>query len=126
MIYFFFDAVCILSGILLGTTMLSNQKSIGESITSLSKKIVPYQFTLGSLALILGIFLLIARPGCAIHDVVGMLAGLTLLGSKLNDVPVVGNVLTDASNWLSNYKDMIGIAAIVIGILGLLNIHILC
>jgi len=126
MIYFFFDVACILSGVLLGTNLLSKQKSIGPSVTSVTKSLNTYQYTLGSLALILGTFLLILRPGCAIHDIAGMLAGITLLGTKLNDVPVVGNLLSDLGNWLNTYRDYIGIAAIVIGILGLLNIHILC
>ncbi len=126
MIYFFFDVACILSGVLLGTNLLSKQKSIGNSVASVTKSLTPYQFTLGSLTLILGTFLLIFRSGCAIHDIVGMAAGITLLGAKLNDVPVIGNVLSDVSNWLDTYRDYIGIAAIIIGILGLLNIHILC
>jgi len=117
-----FEIACILSGILLGINLLSNQKSIGEAATSLSKNLTGYQFTLGSLALILGAFLLIFRPGGILLDVVGMVAGVTLLGSKLNDVPVVGNVLSDASNRLNTYRDYIGIAAIVLGILGLFNI----
>lgn len=117
-----FEVSCILSGLLLGINLLSSQKSIGESVTSLSKNLAGYQFTLGSLALILGIFLLIFRPGGVLLDIVGMVAGITLLGSKLNDVPVIGNVLSDVSNGLNTYRDYIGIAAIVMGILGLLNI----
>jgi len=122
MIILIFEISCILSGILLGINLLSNQKSIGESVTSLSKNLTGYQFTLGSLALILGTFLLIFRQGGVLLDVVGMVAGITLLGSKLNDVPVIGNVLSDGSNWLNTYRDYIGIAAIVMGILGLLNV----
>lgn len=125
MIYFFFDVACILTGLLLGTNLLSKQKSIGESVTSITKKMIAYQFTLGALVLILGILLLF-KPGCAIHDIVGILAGITLLGTKLDDVPVISNFLSQAGNWLNTYRDYIGIAAIVIGILGLLNIHILC
>jgi len=126
MIYFFFDIACILSGIILGTNLLSKQKSIGSSVTSLSYRITAYQATLGSIALILGSLLLILKPGCAIHDVVGIVAGITLLGNKLNEVPVVGDQLAQAGNWLNTYRDYIGIAAIVIGIFGLFNIHILC
>lgn len=126
MIYHIFDFANILGGILLGTAMLSSQKSIGDAVAKVSNTLAEYKSIIGGIALVLGTFLLVLRPGCAIHDIIGMLAGITLLGAKLNDVPGAGPYLVKVADWFEPHQNYLGIAAIVAGVLGLLNIHILC
>jgi hypothetical protein len=64
------------------------------------------------------------QPGFIVHDIVGILAGLLLLSDSLQKVAGIGDQLTSAAKALLPFEAFIGIAALVVGVLGLLNIRI--
>ena len=52
--------------------------------------------------------------------IVLIICGLVLIGTAGNSVPVIGKYLVKAGSWLSPFALIIGIVAIVIGIIELL------
>lgn len=120
-----FDLSNIASGIILATSILVNLKGVGEDISKLSAKLSGFKVVFGSLSLILGVIYLF-RPGCAVFEIVGIMAGLVLLSDLLKNVPAIGEFLTTTSHKLAPFSTGIGIAAIVVGVMGLLNIYFLC
>jgi cadmium resistance protein CadD (predicted permease) len=120
-----FDLANIAAGIILAASTLMKIQSISDSIVKLSNWLRGFKVTIGAVALILGIIYLL-RPGCALYDLTGILAGLVLLTDTLINVPGVGESLTKLSRTLLPFTTTIGIAALIVGILGLLDLNVLC
>jgi hypothetical protein len=113
-----FDLANICAGLVLGISVLK-RLNVG-AISSAAVFFRLYRWIIGAVCLILGIYFLL-KPGYIIHDVVGILAGLLMLGDRLLAIPAVGGFLKNASKALLPYEAIIGIAALIVGILGLLN-----
>ncbi len=124
--YTLFDIANICAGLILGVSVWANISNIGESLEGFAKILGPFRSIIGTICATIGVFLLILHPGCGTHDIVGILAGLTLVGEELTRVPSIGDNLVKFSKILVPFETVIGIAALSVGILGLLNIHFLC
>jgi len=125
MIYHIFDIANIFGGILLAIHILGSWDAASELFHKIANWVYPYAFIIGLTCFLFGIVLLL-RPGCAIHDLVGILVGTLLIGSKFKEVPVAGDILFKISENLRAVENYVGLAGILVGILGLLNIHLLC
>ncbi len=80
---------------------------------------------IGFTSLILGLIFLF-RQGCAIYDLTGILAGLVLLTDTLINIPGIGESLAKLSRSLLPFTTAIGVASLIVGILGLLDLNFLC
>ncbi|GAL86371.1 hypothetical protein MYP_3600 [Sporocytophaga myxococcoides] len=100
-------------------------KSIAESILKLSNWLTGFKVIIGFVCLILGLIFLF-RPGCSLYDLTGILAGLVLLTDTLTGIPGIGESLTKLSRSLLPFTTVIGVASLVVGILGLLDLNFLC
>ena len=124
MIYTIFDIANIAGGILLASNTLRNIEGLGEPVSKAAHWLMQFKNPIAWVAFVGGIFFLVAKPGFAIHDIVGILAGLILLEDNIKVIPAVGDTLAVWSEKTADFQSPIGIAALVVGILGLLNIHI--
>lgn len=120
-----FEIAMICAGLLLGVEVLDKWDGKNSFFTKIAGHLTPFQVGIGAICTIAG-FIYLMRPYCAIHDIVGILAGLILLSGTLEKVPAIGIYLQKASTALVSFKAIIGIIALVIGTLSLFNISILC
>ncbi len=120
-----FDLSNIAAGIILATSTLMKVKSIADSILKLSKWLTGFKVIIGFTCLILGLIFLF-RPGCSLYDFTGILAGLVLLTDTLISIPGIGEPLTKLSRSLLPFTTAIGVASLIVGILGLLDLNFLC
>tara|TARA_R110002020_G_scaffold215309_16_gene422469 strand:+ start:42 stop:416 length:375 start_codon:yes stop_codon:yes gene_type:complete len=120
-----FDIANICAGILLGITVLDRWDGSSQIFTKAANFLNPFSAIIGGISLILGLIFLF-RPFCSLHDITGIVAGLTLLSGSLEKIPAIGDLLEKASGALNPFRAIIGICALVVGILGLFNIFILC
>tara|TARA_Y100000815_G_C13148046_1_gene426920 strand:+ start:251 stop:700 length:450 start_codon:yes stop_codon:yes gene_type:complete len=120
-----FDISNICAGILLGISVLDRWDGSSQIFTKAAGILAPFRTIIGCISLILGI-IYIFRPFCTLYDLIGILAGLTLLSGSLEKVPSIGDFLEKISNGLTPFKAAIGIAALVVGLLGLFNVAVLC
>lgn len=124
MLYHIFD----ISNIALGGMLLLQYKGDEMKVHPIIKQVFDFlegfRNIWGYLAFGLGVYFLIFRSGCAVHDIAGILVGLMTLRSE----GLLGHIsfLDSISEKLEPYAYPIGIAALIVGTLGLLNIHILC
>jgi hypothetical protein len=120
-----FDLFNIAAGIILATSTLMKVKSIADGILKISNWLTGFKVIIGFVCLILGSIFLF-RPGCSLYDLTGILAGLVLLTDTLINIPGIGESLTRLSRSLLPFTTAIGVAALIVGILGLLDLNFLC
>jgi len=119
-----FDLSNIAAGLILGISILKTIEGIGEKLQEVTTWLLDFKHVFGIISLVMGLAFLL-KPGYALHDIVGILAGLLLLSEKLERVPTIGEHLAKAAKALIPIEAAVGIAAIVVGFLGLLNIPFL-
>lgn len=116
-----FDISNILAGLILGASVLTG---FGLKISGgFGVFLKTYRWVFGVISLVFGIIFLF-QPGYIVHDIVGILAGLLLLSDSLQKVAGIGDQLTSAAKALLPFEAFVGIAALVVGTFGLLNIGI--
>lgn len=125
MINFVFEISCICAGILLAITTLDRLDGKSDFFNTIAAKLLPYNTIIGILTLGLGILYLI-KVQCIIFAVIGICCGLLLIPHELVKIPVVGDILQRSSKGLLPFKVIIGDIALILGVLGLLNINPLC
>lgn len=125
MFYHIFDIANILGGILLAIHILGSWDTASELFHKIANWVSQYAFIIGLICFLFGIVLLI-RPGCAVHDIVGILVGTLLIGHNFKELPIAGDILFSVSEKIRAVESYVGLAGILVGILGLLNIHLLC
>lgn len=117
-----FDLAKIGGGILLAQSVLMKYDAIDETVDKVAKWLIGFKSIIGGAALFFGTVYTFFYSGCFLMDVTGILVGLLLLGVSLREIPAIGGQLTTASNSLKAFSIPIGIAALVSGVLGLLNV----
>ena len=115
-----FSCVMIGAGLILGVSVFGKLQRVGDTLEDASTWLNRYRATLGLACLVLG-GLLLFRHGHFLAEVIGILAGLLLLGGRLTEVPGVGDELHQLSRRLIPSEAIIGVAAVVIGLLGILS-----
>ena len=123
MIHNIFSILIIAAGILLASNTLKSINGIGEHTQKLAQWLLQFKNPIAWAAFVGGIIYLVAHPSCMIYDVVGIFAGLILLEDDTKKIPAVGDTLAVWSEKAAEYQTPAGIAAIAVGVLGLLNIN---
>ncbi|MEZ4792106.1 MAG: hypothetical protein R2783_01095 [Gelidibacter sp.] len=120
-----FEIACICAGILLAITTLDRLDGKSNFFNNIAAKLKPFNAVIGLATLVIGVLYLL-RIECIIFGSVGIAAGLLLLPQQLTKIPGIGNSLLKVSNWLLPYRVIVGDIALIIGILGLLNMNPFC
>jgi hypothetical protein len=125
MINFIFEIACICAGILLAITTLERLDGKSNFFNAIADQLKPFNTIIGALTLGIGVLYLI-KVQCIAFAIIGILCGLLLIPQHLIKIPVIGNSLHKSSKSLVPFKVIIGDVALILGILGLLNINPLC
>lgn len=125
MINLIFEIACICAGILLAITTLDRLDGESNFFNNIAAKLKPFNSVIGILTFGIGILYLI-KIQCIIFAIIGILCGLLLIPHQLVKIPLVGDFLSKSSKSLMPFKVIIGDIALILGILGLLNINPLC
>ncbi len=120
-----YELALICAGILLGLSALEKWDGSTQIFTKLAGGLRPFAAVIGGICLILGIWYLI-KPFCFFRDLISILAGLSLLGGSLENQPALNQFFNKASSFLNPYRVIIGITALILGLLGLFNIGFIC
>lgn len=117
-----FNLATIAAGVLLSIGFLRDLQGIGWRLQKLAFWLDEYRQYIGWVCLGFGAFFLLFEPGHEARDLVGGCAGLLLLRTKLLLLPGIGRYLQRAADKLISLDVALGIAAIVVGFLGLLQV----
>ena len=120
-----FELALICAGILLGITTLDKWDGSTQIFTKAANALKPFAAVIGGVCLLIGIWFLL-RPFCTFRDIIGILAGLSLLGGSFENSKSLQDFFNKSASFLNPYKVIIGIIALLLGILGLLNIGFIC
>ncbi len=107
----------ICGGILLGLATLDKWDGESNFFNKIAGALVPFQSIIGG-ALI--VFAILYFRGSILYNTLSILGGVLLLTHAFGKVPALEDTLRKLSDKLMPFKAIIGIALLVIGILGLL------
>ncbi|HIH72270.1 MAG: hypothetical protein PWP49_1341 [Thermococcaceae archaeon] len=108
------EIVNIIAGLVLAMGILPSIPAIGKDLHKLAVWIGRFQTIIGIIAVILGILHL------GLQGIVAIVAGLVLMTGILPSIPAIGKDLEKLAKWLGGFQTLIGIIAIIVGIMGLL------
>ena len=108
--------VIILAGLILAIGILPAIPALGKYLEKLSKWLGRFQTIIGIIAIILA---LIWWEDLR-QSVVALIAGLILITGILPSIPALGKHLEKLAKWLGGFQTIIGVIAIIVGIIGLL------
>ncbi len=107
--------IAILAGLVLLSGAFHNIPGIGPALERASSWLAPFGVVIGVVAIVLGVLELFTLEG-----IVLILAGLVLAVSALRTIPSVGPSLGRLGNALSEFRYIIGVIVLAIGIVDLL------
>ena len=107
------EVMNIVAGLVLAAGIVTSLPVVGSSIGKVAKWLGGFQTVIGIIAIIVGIFYF------GLQGIVAIIAGLILALGILPSIPAVGKSLEKLAKWLGRFQTIIGIIAIIIGILGL-------
>lgn len=125
MISLIFEVACTCAGILLAIAHLDQLDGESTFFVKIANKLRPFNAIIGFATLIIGVLYLF-KAGCLIFGIIGILCGLLLLPQQLSKIPGIGDSLFKFSNSLQSYKAIVGDIALILGVLGLLNMNPFC
>lgn len=109
----------IAGGILLAMSTLDKWDGDKDYFKKIGSYLTPYNTIIGGALLAVGIIYFGSRG--IIHSSISIAAGLLLLVNVLGKVPAIGEILTKASKALAPFQVGIGLASLVVGVLGLIS-----
>lgn len=118
MLGFLFNIANIAGGILLGLTLLDKWDGDKDYFNKAASYLSPFQTVIGSILMVFSIIYLIRGGGFLFH-IVSFIGGFLLLTHVISKSPSLKDSLLKFSDMFMPFKAGIGIALIVIGILGL-------
>jgi hypothetical protein len=98
----------ILAGLLLIREALRQSPTMSRIVAALD----PFDVVIGVILLVVGILSILSLKGILL-----ILAGLVLSARVLSYVPAVGPALTQAGNYLTQFRVIIGIIVLVVGLI---------
>ena len=113
-----FNIANIAGGILLGLTLLDKWDGDKDYFNKAAKFLSPFQTVIGAVLIVFSIIFMFSG-GVFLFHVVSFLGGFLLLTHVISKSPSLQDSLLKLSSKLMPFKAGIGIALIVIGILGL-------
>ena len=106
----------ILGGLLLGLTTLEKWDGESNFFNKIADGLAPFQTVIGGVLVVLAI---ITFRGNVLFSITRILGGLLLLTHMFGQVPALETTLRQLSDKLMPFKAIIGIALLVMGVLGL-------
>ncbi len=116
MIGILFTVAKISGGLLLGLATLDKWDGESNFFNKIASKLAPFQTLIGGALVVLA---LMTFRSSIIYNVLSILGGLLLLTHVFGKIPALETTLRSISEKLMPFKAIIGIALIVIGVLGL-------
>jgi hypothetical protein len=113
-----FNLANISGGILLGLTLLDKWDGDKDYFNKIAKVLAPFQTFIGGILIVLSLFFII-RAHSILLNIVSLLGGFLLLTHVISKATAMQDTLLKLSDKLMPFKAGIGVALIVIGILGL-------
>ncbi|OPY33836.1 MAG: hypothetical protein A4E32_00574 [Methanomassiliicoccales archaeon PtaU1.Bin124] len=104
----------IIGGLVLCVGILAAIPAVGKSMEKLGKFLGGFQVIIGIIALVLGLLNL-----GNIGGIILLLVGIILLTGVFYVIPALGKWLEKAGKFLGGFQTIIGIIALILGILGL-------
>jgi len=108
--------VNILAGLIPAIGILPAIPALGKYLEKLSKWLGRFQTIIGIIAIILALI----WWEDLLQSVVALIAGLILITGILPSIPALGKHLEKLAKWLGGFQTIIGVIAIIVGIIGLL------
>jgi hypothetical protein len=105
----------ILAGLLLIREALRQSPTMSRIVAALD----PFDVVIGVIILVVGILSILSLKGILL-----ILAGLVLSARALLYVPAVGPALTQAGNYLTQFRIIIGIIVLVVGLIEVVSFFI--
>jgi hypothetical protein len=109
--------VAILAGLVLLSGALRNVPGIGLSLEKFAGWLSAFDVVIGVIAIVLGVLELLSLEGILL-----ILAGFVLAVSALRSIPSVGPPLGRLGNALAEFRLIIGIILLLVGLLDLLQL----
>ncbi len=113
------SAASISGGILLAMSTLDKWDGEKDYFKKIGSYLTPYNTIIGGALLAIGVIYFGARG--ILNSIIAIAAGLLLLINVLGKVPAVGEFLVKASKALIPFQVGIGLASLVVGVLGLIS-----
>jgi hypothetical protein len=113
-----FNIANIAGGILLGLTLLDKWDGDKDYFNKAAKFLSPFQTVIGALLIVFSVIFIFSYGGL-LFNIVSFVGGFLLLTHVISKSPRLKDSLLKFSDMLMPFKAGIGIALIVIGILGL-------
>lgn len=107
----------IFGGLILAMGILTSIPALGKHLEKLAKWLGRFQTIIGVVLIILAIWYMLS--GIGLTEIVALLAGLVLAMGILPSIPALGKSLEKVAKWLGRFQTIIGIVAIIVGILAL-------
>jgi uncharacterized membrane protein HdeD (DUF308 family) len=105
-----------MAGLILAMGILTSIPALGKHLEKLAKWLGRFQTIIGIVAIIVAIF----WWGSLLGSIVAIIAGLVLLTGILPSIPALGKHLEKLAKWLGRFQTIIGVVAIIVGILEIL------
>ncbi len=106
----------IVAGLILAMGILPSIPAMGKSLEKVAKWLGRFQTIIGIIAIVVGIVFF-----SLIQGTVAIVAGLILAMGILASIPALGKYLVKLAKWLGGFQTIIGVIAIIVGILGLVG-----
>jgi cytochrome c biogenesis protein CcdA len=107
----------IFGGLILAMGILTSIPALGKYLEKLAKWLGRFQTIIGVVLIILAIWWMLS--GIGLTEIVALIAGLVLAMGILPSIPALGKSLEKVAKWLGRFQTIIGIVAIIVGILAL-------
>lgn len=108
----------IIAGLILAIGILTSIPALGKSLEKLAKWLGRFQTIIGVVMIIVSIVFML--NGIGLQEIVALIAGLILAMGILPSIPALGKSLEKLAKWLGRFQTIIGVIAIIVGIIGLL------
>jgi hypothetical protein len=109
--------VAILAGLVLLSGALRNVPAVGPSLEKFAGWLSAFDVVIGVIAIVLGVLELLSLEGILL-----ILAGFVLAVSALRSIPSIGPPLGRLGNALAEFRLIIGIILLLVGLLDLLQL----
>ncbi|MBI0582369.1 MAG: hypothetical protein JET69_05070 [Methanomassiliicoccales archaeon] len=108
----------IFGGLILAMGILTSIPALGKYLEKLAKWLGRFQTIIGVVLIILAIWWMLS--GIGLTEIVALIAGLVLAMGILSSIPALGKSLEKVAKWLGRFQTIIGVIAIIVGILAIL------
>lgn len=110
----------IIAGLILAMGILITIPALGEGLGKIAKWLGRFQTIIGVIMIVLAIWFVLDSGRISLQEAIALVAGLILAMGILPSIPALGKSLEKLAKWLGGFQTIIGLIAIIVGILGLI------